>query len=258
MVKLDLKDKKILYELDKNSRASLKEISKKTRVSKEVVFHRINRLIEEDVIIKFLTVPATYRLGLTGYKVYLRLINTSKEDLNKITNHLKKEKSVYYTSVCKGRWDLIFGIWAKSTPDFFTIYNKMLDKFSKYIQEKESPEVKSKNSDEKSSSRLVISLIFNVLFFIWFWVYLLFMLLGLFIYSFAIIISGAAIFGFTIFALLSHNNPLTRSVLFSGLFAGLGILILGDLFMRLSKWVIKLFFKLTKQYVELNNRFIRK
>jgi Lrp/AsnC family transcriptional regulator, leucine-responsive regulatory protein len=137
MVKLDLKDKKILYELDKNSRASLKEISKKTRVSKEVVFHRINRLIEEDVIIKFLTVPATYRLGLTGYKVYLRLINTSKEDLNKITNHLKKEKSVYYTSVCKGRWDLIFGIWAKSTPDFFTIYNKMLDKFSKYIQEKE-------------------------------------------------------------------------------------------------------------------------
>ena len=89
MVKLDLKDKKILYELDKNSRASLKEISKKTRVSKEVVFHRINRLIEEDVIIKFLTVPATYRLGLTGYKVYLRLINTSKEDLNKSSKKRK-------------------------------------------------------------------------------------------------------------------------------------------------------------------------
>jgi len=136
-VKLDLKDKKILYELDKNSRASLGEISKKVRVSKEVVFHRINRLVNENVIAKFLTVPATYRLGLTGYKVYLRLANTSKEDLKKITKHLKKEKSVYYTSVCKGRWDLIFGIWAKSNQEFFKIHNAILDKFSKHIQEKE-------------------------------------------------------------------------------------------------------------------------
>ena len=137
VVKLDLKDKKILYELDKNSRANLKEISKKVRVSKEVVFHRINRLVNENVIVKFLTVPATYRLGLTGYKVYLRLANTSKKDLKKIIGHLQKEKSVYHTSVCKGRWDLIFGIWAKSNQDFFTVYNIMLDKFSKYIQEKE-------------------------------------------------------------------------------------------------------------------------
>ena len=136
-IKLDLKDKKILFELDKNSRASLPEIAKKVGLSKEVVFHRINRLKKENVILKFLAVPATYRLGLTGYKVYLRLNNASKENIDNFVKYLKKEKSVYWTSICKGRWDFIFGIWAKNIHEFFIVYNKMLDKFSKYIQEKE-------------------------------------------------------------------------------------------------------------------------
>jgi DNA-binding Lrp family transcriptional regulator len=137
VIKLDLKDKKILYELDKNSRASLPEIAKKVGLSKEVVFHRINRLTSEKVILKFLAVPATYRLGLTGYKVYLRLSNTSKENLDSFVKYLKKEKSVYWTGICKGRWDFMFGIWAKDVHEFFIVYNKMLNKFSKYIQEKE-------------------------------------------------------------------------------------------------------------------------
>jgi len=137
VVKLDLKDKKIIYELDRNSRASLSEIAKKVRLSREVVFHRINKLVAEGVILRFLAVPATYRFGLTGYKVYLKLTNTSKENVDDFVEYLKKDPAIYWTSICKGRWDLIFGIWAKSIHDFFNTYNKMLDKFSKYIQEKE-------------------------------------------------------------------------------------------------------------------------
>jgi len=136
-IKLDLKDKKILFELDKNSRASLPELAKKIGLSKEVVFHRINRLVEEKVILKFLTVPAPARLGLTGYKVYLRLNKASRENIDELVEYVKKEKSVYWTSICRGRWDFIFGIWAKSIYDFFIVYNKMLNKFSKYVQEKE-------------------------------------------------------------------------------------------------------------------------
>ncbi len=136
-VKLDLKDKKILFELDKNSRANLSEISKKVKLSKEVVFHRINRLTDEKIIKSFLVIPATYRLGLTGYKVYLKLTNTSHEIINGFIEYLQREPSVYWTSICKGRWDFIFGIWANNMHDFFIVYNKMLDKFSKYIQEKE-------------------------------------------------------------------------------------------------------------------------
>jgi len=136
-MELDLKDKKILFELDKNSRANLSEISKKVGLSKEVVFHRINKLLEEKIIVQCLTVPASYRFGLVGYKVYLKLVNASKESINKFVEYLYNDSSIYWTAISKGKWDFMFGIWAKNIYDFDSIYNKMLDKFSKFIQEKE-------------------------------------------------------------------------------------------------------------------------
>jgi Lrp/AsnC family leucine-responsive transcriptional regulator len=135
--KLDLKDKKILFELDKNSRASLPELAKKARLSKEVVFHRINRLVKERVILKFHTVPASYRLGLTAYKIYLRLSNISKENFEELTDYLIKNKDVFWIGTCKGRWDLMFGIWAATIEEFFITQDKILDRFSRYIQDKE-------------------------------------------------------------------------------------------------------------------------
>ena len=101
---LDLKDKKILFELDKDSNASFSEIAKKVRLSKEVVFHRINRLVEKKIILKFHTVPASYRFGLTAYKVYLRLSDISKENWDTLVNYLIKNKKVFWIGTCKGRW----------------------------------------------------------------------------------------------------------------------------------------------------------
>ena len=50
MTNLDLKDRKILYELDKNSRQSFADIAKKVRLSKEVVQYRVKRLQDEGYI----------------------------------------------------------------------------------------------------------------------------------------------------------------------------------------------------------------
>ena len=54
-MKLDLKDKKILYELDLNSRATLNEIAKKVGLSKQVVDYRLKNLIKNNVINRFYT-----------------------------------------------------------------------------------------------------------------------------------------------------------------------------------------------------------
>lgn len=136
-IKLDLNDKKILFELDKNSRASLPEIARKVRLSKEVVFHRINRLIAEKIILRFHTVPASYRFGMIAYKVYLRLSNISKHDFDGFIDYLVETEEVFWIGACKGRWDLMFGIWAHDIESFFKIHDKILDRFSKFIQEKE-------------------------------------------------------------------------------------------------------------------------
>lgn len=137
LYKLDLRDKKLLFELDKNSRLSLSELAKKLKTSKEVVHYRLNNLIDNKIILKFHTVPATYRFGLTAYKVYLRLSDYSDEDYKKFVDLLMSNKDVFWIAICKGRWDLIFGIWARSLAEFFLIHDSILHKFSKFIQEKE-------------------------------------------------------------------------------------------------------------------------
>ena len=72
-VELDLKDRKILYELDVDARQSLAEIGKKVGLSKEVVNYRIKRLEKEEVIIRYSTIIDLFRIGLKKYKLYLRL-----------------------------------------------------------------------------------------------------------------------------------------------------------------------------------------
>ena len=44
MIKIDVKDRKILYELDTNSRQSIPQISKKVNLHKNAVHYRIKRL----------------------------------------------------------------------------------------------------------------------------------------------------------------------------------------------------------------------
>ena len=55
-MKLDKKDFKLLYELDKNSRLSYSQLSKRVRLSQESVRYRISRLVKDRIINKFFTV----------------------------------------------------------------------------------------------------------------------------------------------------------------------------------------------------------
>lgn len=135
--KIDIKDNKILFALDKDSRIGLPELARQVGLSKEVVFHRLNKLVKKDIILRFHTVSASYRLGLIAFKVYLRLQDISKREYEGIERYLIACDDVFWVASCKGRWDLMFGVWARSIEDFFKIHDAILDRFSKHIQEKE-------------------------------------------------------------------------------------------------------------------------
>ncbi len=134
---LDLKDRKILYELDKNSRVSLSKLARKIRLSKEVVFHRINNLIKRGFILRFQTIVSTYRLGYQSYKLYFKLQNLNNEIRRKIENFFIKNKKVYWLGNCQGRWDMIVAVWIKSIKELGDFEEEILNKFSSYIQEKQ-------------------------------------------------------------------------------------------------------------------------
>ena len=74
-IDLDLKDRKILYELDLGARQSLSSIGRKVGLSKEVVNYRINRLTELGIIKGFYARIDSSRVGLVIFRTFIKLQN---------------------------------------------------------------------------------------------------------------------------------------------------------------------------------------
>ncbi|MBU0898747.1 MAG: Lrp/AsnC family transcriptional regulator [Nanoarchaeota archaeon] len=134
---LDVKDKKILFELDKDSRIPLSVLSKKIGISKEVAFHRLNNLVKRGYISRFQAVISTYRFGYQSYKIYLKLQNLTKEIRVQMQDFFMKNEMVYWICNCQGKYDMIVAYWAKNIRDFGDFENEILNKFSNYIQERD-------------------------------------------------------------------------------------------------------------------------
>ena len=73
-MELDLKDKKILTELEMNARIPHSELGKRIGLSKQVIKYRIEKLEKGKYIQGYNALIDLERLGETIYVVYLKLI----------------------------------------------------------------------------------------------------------------------------------------------------------------------------------------
>ena len=69
---LDLLDRRILFELDCNSRRSLSEIARKVRLGRDLVSYRIERMKDLGVLKRCAAMVNPYKMGLTAYKDFTR------------------------------------------------------------------------------------------------------------------------------------------------------------------------------------------
>lgn len=135
-IKLDLKDKKILTFLDENARYSNSQIAKRVGLSKPAIEYRLNRFKKNGVIFEFYTVIDFSKLGYSQYKVYFKFQNTSLEDENKIVEYWKKANNSIWVAQIRGNWDLSVSVLARSNYEFGRILNQFINKFSKFILQK--------------------------------------------------------------------------------------------------------------------------
>ena len=133
----DLKDRKILYQLDMNCRQSNSEIGKKVGLSKQVVDYRIKRLVKDGHITRFATVIDTYRLGISNYKIYIQLENADKEKFSEIIGYLKSQKTTQWIATCSGKWDLIAGYLVKDIYEFNDALKELDEMYSNFIANRE-------------------------------------------------------------------------------------------------------------------------
>ena len=131
MHKLDLLDKKILTELDQDSRQSYSQIAKKVRTSRTVVEYRVKRLIESGIIISLSAFVNPAKFGLTSWKVYLQFHNKNEEINQAITQFLQEEKRVWWVIKCEGNFDLMFLVLTKSVHEFYEFLSDFQSKFSR-------------------------------------------------------------------------------------------------------------------------------
>ena len=136
-IKLDLKDRKILYQLDINARQPNSEIAKKVGLSKQVVGFRITRLVEQKVLLKFYAVTDISRLGLSIHKNFVRLQNLDSEKETEFVNYLKNHPNVVWVVSCDGKFDLAFAIWSKNMEHLDATLKEIDKSFGEYISERQ-------------------------------------------------------------------------------------------------------------------------
>ena len=135
MQKIDLKDRKILYELDLNCRKSNAQIGKKIGLSRKVVEYRIKRMENEGIIISYWTAINTMRLGYYVYRIYISFQDITSEIKNEIINYFVNYKDAWSVLSIKGSFDFDVIVWVKDVFEFNKFWNKTMERYGNYISQ---------------------------------------------------------------------------------------------------------------------------
>ena len=134
---LDLLDKKILYELDLNSRQPISELAKNVRSSRETVNFRLNRLIKNGYIKKFVTTLYTSNLNRFYYKLFYKFYKITPAIEKQIIDFISSYKKTAWFGTFEGPYDMAFLIIAKSLYDLNNFLIEFKKLFGDYILEQE-------------------------------------------------------------------------------------------------------------------------
>lgn len=129
---LDLKDRKILYELDINARQPDSRIAKKVGLSREVVRYRIHRLQEEGYINYFLTTLNSMKLGFIWFRTFFKFQNLGTQKEEEILEWLRRQSS-WMTQV-EGPWDVNTGIFCRTVYEFRDILSEFFMNYGTYLE----------------------------------------------------------------------------------------------------------------------------
>ena len=133
MQKIDQIDKNILFELDKNSRRSINEISKILNLKKDTTAYRVKQLEENKIINGYYTVIDYSKLGYVLTRLYIKFQDTTLEIEEEIINYLVNLKITFTVYKTEGDWDIAIGFLVKSLDEFNQVLISFQEIYKKYI-----------------------------------------------------------------------------------------------------------------------------
>ena len=133
---MNKKDRKIVYELDKNAHIPFSQIAKNVSLSPETVRYRVNKLINEGIIKYFITIINLAIIGRSYYEIFIKLQNYNNKIIKDITDFLSKEDLITWVGTFEGDYDLGFIVTPKKQNQLDEIMFSFYDNFSSYIMKK--------------------------------------------------------------------------------------------------------------------------
>ncbi len=133
-VTLDVKDRKILSELDMGARQPLSAIAKKVGLSREVVNYRISQLERKNVILGYFTDFDTARLGLIYCRMLFKYRKISMEKEKELMDFCTGNEHIAWIILGEGRWDIVLVVLADSLGKIEKVYDELNALFGHYFQ----------------------------------------------------------------------------------------------------------------------------
>ena len=136
MEKLDLKDRKILYYLDFDSRQSFRSLGKKVGLSKDIVASRVMKLQENGILTGYYSVIDYSILGYSLYRFYFSFQNVTAEIKKEIIDYFTNNRFVDTVLSLEGNFDLMMAILVENYPQANDFWQKTLKRYGKYFSKR--------------------------------------------------------------------------------------------------------------------------
>lgn len=133
IIELDKIDKKILFQLDLDSRQPISLIAKKLKLSRIVVEYRMKKLEEAGIIRSYVGFVDPYKFGLVSWKTYINFQNLTKEKEEAVIQYLNKVPNLWWVIRTTGAFDLMFCVLAKNNFEYYKTLTDFQQKFNEVI-----------------------------------------------------------------------------------------------------------------------------
>jgi Lrp/AsnC family transcriptional regulator, leucine-responsive regulatory protein len=133
---LDAFDKKILFELDINSRTSASKIAKKLKLPKETVNYRIKRLEKNGWINRLYTIFNASLFGYSYYRIFLKFYKLTASTETEIIDYITNDPTCANLRILEGQFDFVFLTIQKNPSDLKGFLQCFFNIFGKYVEEK--------------------------------------------------------------------------------------------------------------------------
>ena len=128
-----MKDRKILYELDLDSRQSFSQLGRKIGLRKDLVAYRVKKLMENKLIFNFYTYIDLSSLGYDILRFYFKFQYTSVEMRKKIIQEIVNMKCSLFVNSTDGEVELSAYFAVKNIYEFQKIWDNFYREYGDYF-----------------------------------------------------------------------------------------------------------------------------